>query len=132
MEERKVYTKQEIIERAKEVNGFFINTDGIAQDLNGCSMAKYLEALGFRVTKYYDKGANGLVLTEEGITVSTNGHCVLINSDIINKYEIALKKADCFEKLRCHVMQIEATLVSLKNGNKPTVLDECWVNYFIG
>lgn len=68
-------TKEEIIKNAIEKNGFFINTDGISYDLNGKGMAEYLMSLGFVIIKYYDTGRNGLVLTQEGIKVSTNGYC---------------------------------------------------------
>ena len=68
-------TKEEIIKNVIEKNGFFINTDGISYDLNGKSMAEYLMSLGFGIIKYYDTGTNGIVLTQEGIKVSTNGYC---------------------------------------------------------
>ena len=38
-------------------------------------MAEYLMSLGFGIIKYYDTGTNGIVLTQEGIKVSTNGYC---------------------------------------------------------
>ena len=68
-------TKEEIIKNTIEKNGFFINTDGISYDLNGKGMAEYLMSLGFGIIKYYDAGTHGIVLTREGIEVSTNGYC---------------------------------------------------------
>ena len=38
-------------------------------------MADYLMSLGIGIIKYYDTGTNGIVLTQEGIKVSTNGYC---------------------------------------------------------
>jgi hypothetical protein len=71
------YTKQDIINIAKQKG--FIDTDGILYDLKGDGMAAYLKNIGFTILKNYDTGRNGLVITEEGIKVSTNGYCSLIN-----------------------------------------------------
>ncbi|WP_035284240.1 MULTISPECIES: hypothetical protein [unclassified Clostridium] len=68
-------TKEQIIEKAKKENGFFINTDNIHYDLDGKRMAEYLKSIGFNIIRHFDTGRNGLVLTQEGIQVSTNGHC---------------------------------------------------------
>jgi hypothetical protein len=73
-------TKNEIIEKVQEENkkgriGFYINTDGIISDLDGKGTSDYLRTLGFKIIKYYDTGKNGIVLTEDGIKVSTNGFC---------------------------------------------------------
>lgn len=68
-------TMEEIIKNTIAKDGFFINTDGISYDLEGKGMAQYLATLGFNIIKYYDTGRNGLVLTEEGIKISTNGYC---------------------------------------------------------
>lgn len=78
-----ILTKEEIIKRTQEEHkvgkvGFYINTDGIPYDLDGKGMAEYLKSLGFKILKYYDTGNNGLVLTDDGIKVSTNGFCSMI------------------------------------------------------
>lgn len=73
-----ILTKDEIIKNTIEKDGFFINTDGIFYDLEGKGMAEYLTTIGFKVIKYYDTGRNGVVLTQEGIKVSTNGYCSII------------------------------------------------------
>lgn len=71
------YTKEDIISIAKRKNGGYINTDGISYDLKGDGMAAYLKSKGFTVVKNYDTGRNGLVITAEGIKVSTNGYCYI-------------------------------------------------------
>jgi hypothetical protein len=70
--------KKQIIEKAKKENGFFMNTDNIRYDLDGRGMAEYLKSIGFNIIRYFDAGRNGLVLTQEGVQVSTNGHCSII------------------------------------------------------
>ena len=71
-------TKEEIITNTKSNNGIFINTDGITYNLDGRGMAEYLKSIGFGIIRNYDCGTNGVVLTSEGIRVSTNGYCSII------------------------------------------------------
>ena len=75
----KNYTKEDIIEMAKE--GAYIPTYGEICEkstLDGSNIRTYLEKRGFKVIKNYDTGNNGLAITEEGISVSTNGYCNMI------------------------------------------------------
>jgi len=72
------YTKQDILDLAKDEERSFMDTNGICYDLEGKGMAEYLTGLGFEVIKYYDTGYNGLVICKEGIQVSTNGFCSMV------------------------------------------------------
>ncbi len=75
-----VISKEYIVENTLKSDGFYINTDNITYDLQGKGMAQYLTSIGFNVIKNFDTGANGIVLTEEGIEVSTNGYCSIIKN----------------------------------------------------
>lgn len=68
--------REDIIAKAAERDGFFLNTDGIRYDLDGAGMAEYLQSIGFKVLTWHDMGGNGLVITRDNITVSTNGYTV--------------------------------------------------------
>lgn len=76
----KDYTKEDIIEMSKEGN--YIPTYGEICEkstLDGSNIRTYLEKRGFKVIKNYDTNkCYGLVITEEGVQVSTNGHCSMV------------------------------------------------------
>lgn len=44
-------------------------------DLNGKGIKEWLEKQGIKCIENYDTGRNGLVITEDGHRISTNGYC---------------------------------------------------------
>lgn len=44
-------------------------------DLDGTEARRFLESHGFNVVSNVDAGRNGLAVTAEGVTLSTNGYC---------------------------------------------------------
>lgn len=62
--------KQDVINSV----GGYINTDGIPYDLDGEGMSNYLKGLGFQIELNYNSGSHGVVITAEGISVSTSGY----------------------------------------------------------
>lgn len=73
--------REQIITKAINHDGFFLNTDNIRYDLDGAGMAEYLESIGFKVLAFHDMGGNGLVITRDNLTVSTNGYTVSRSSE---------------------------------------------------
>jgi len=69
-----MFDANKFMETAKRGN--FLNTDGIQYDLDGKGLAMYIESLGFKVVSYQDVGTHGRIILENGIEVSTNGHCL--------------------------------------------------------
>lgn len=74
--------KQEILNC---VGTFKLNNDQeflrASLDLNSAGIRKYLESKGFTVLRNYDIGQKGIVITKEGIRISTNGHCLKANRE---------------------------------------------------
>lgn len=120
-------TKGEIIKNTIEKNGFFINTDNIPFDLDGKGMAEYLKSIGFNIIRYFDTGRNGLVLTQEGIQVSTNGYCsIRLNIKFINKFDSSdYKLIEGVTKINKH----GADLMIYKGEECVKVLDAFYYRY---
>ncbi len=52
----------------------YLHTDGIQYDLDGKSLAEWIENCGYKVTSYTDTGRNGEIVLDNGVSVSTNGY----------------------------------------------------------
>lgn len=83
-------SKKEILESV----GGYINTANV-YDMDGQGIAKALEKIGFTITDYHDTGRNGIVITREGIKISTNG---FVSQEPVKLVVTSLNMVDCGEQ----------------------------------